>query len=422
MGFFYMFLKKLYFGAMLFCLNNSICLSIDMLQIKRIETPTRIQIDHEKAFSYQRQLKRYAVKIGTSATVLVTMYVAYKASQYFKDIDRKLEKVDKRIVEVEEAMQAELEKNVLNSPVEKKTKGSLSSNVELITTSGPAKRVLNGVRFGAVGAKDFIADLGKSVVESCPTFFSGMILSTFWHQVCSRIVEASRLETLSWYIDEHTQTWTLFDDIALACAPYDLQSELLSLSQIQDKGGVCLNSYVDDLAELVKRHKKSSVGPDFFEYSSSALKDSYEQKSLELTKLQNYAVPNIAKRKRAICEGLKAGLLFQSDEVGRQNLADLVNLLTDQVQKIVTFALMHVDKNRSRLSKEIIVRGEKRVVQMISVMNRYLDQMEVLLNMNNVELESMSVANKGMFTSTYEFEQLFKEQVNILNRYCSLIN
>ncbi len=83
---------------------------------------------------------------------------------------------------------------------------------------------------------------------------------------------------------------------------------------------------------------------------------------------------------------------------------------------------MHIDNRRSVLPKATITRGQKRVEQMVENTNRYLETMEQLLNMEYAELEGMSVANKGMFTCTYEFEKLFREQLAVLHRYCSLIS
>lgn len=417
-----MFLKKSYLLPIIFCWNSFFCFSVETLQLNRVGIPTKIQIDQERNDFYQRELKRYVVKVGTTASVLVMMYITYKASEYFKDIDKRLEKVDKRVVNVEKVTEVELQKITTDNFVEKKVTVSSGAGIETMSILAPVKWIAGGIKFGVIGTKNFVTDLGKCIIESCPTFVTGMMLSTLWQQACSRVIEASKLETLSWYIEHHTQTWSLFHDITLACVPYDLHSELLSLQQAQDKAGLCIRSYVDELMELVDSHKKDSVHDGYFEYSCDNLKKGYGQKSFELIELQNYAAPNIAKRKRAIQEGLQAGLLFQPDETGRQNLVDLANLLSEQVQKIIAFTVMHVDKNRSGLSKETIARGEKRIAQMIDMMNRYLDQMEQLLNMNGLELEGMSIANKGMFTCTYEFERLFREQVNILHRYCSLIS
>lgn len=407
---------------MIFCFVESLCASSERLQLKRITIPSQMQLEHEKTVFYQRQIKRYLVRVGTTASILAVMYITYKATEYFKEIDKRVEKVNRRVAAIETITDVESKKNDQRDLVSHKAVDQASAKIEPVTLFGPIKLVGNGIKHGAVSAKNFMVDLGKCVIESCPNFITGMMLSTLWQQAYSRIVEASKLETLSWYIDEYTQTWLLFHDISLACVPYDLHSELLSLQQIDHKAGVSVRSYVDELAELVANHKENCTNDGYFEYASNNIKKGYGQKSFELTELQNYAAPNIAKRKRATQEGLQAGFLFQTDQVARQNLADLTNLLADQMQKIINFAVMHIDKNRSKLSQEIIDRGQKRVAQIIDSMNRYLDQMESLLSMSDQELEGMSIAHKGMFTCTYEYERLFREQVNILHRYCSFIS
>lgn len=415
-----MFLKKSCLLLIVFCINSLKCLPIETFQLQRITVPTRDQVELERGSFYQRELKRSAIKVGGAAAVLVALYVTYRAGEYFKKLDSQLETVDKRVANIELNEKAFFKNMALkNIDLEKNSLIEKGSVIEPAAALSSAKWIFNGIKSGASGTKNFAGDLGKSLIGSCPTFLTSIMLSTLWQQISSRVIQASMLETLSWYIEEHTQIWPLFHDISLASVSYDLQSELLSLQQVDNRARVCVRSYADDLAQLVKNHKEDCPDDGYFEHVSKGLKKEYEQKSIELSKLQNYAIPNIAKRKRAILQAESS--LFLSDQVGRQNIAELVDFLTSEIQKMITFSAMHIDMHCSHLSKETIARGKKRVMQITDVTNRYLDHMELLLNMDSRELESMSITNKGVFTCTYEFERLFREQVGILHRYCLCI-
>lgn len=418
LGCLYMILAKRCQFLFVFYFMSSYCLPIEMFQLPRVAIPSKIQMDHEKTAFSQRQMKRFVVKCGTTAAVLVLMYAAFKASEYFDDIDKRLETVDKRVFEVEKEVSFDRKPRNLEK---KDTVVSTEISTRPVTIFAPIVWTAQGIKSCVVGTQNFVTDLGKCVIKSCPTFITGMILSSFWQHICNRIIEASKQETISWYIASHTQVWGLFHDITLACIPYDLYSELLSLQQVQDKAGICKQSYVDEFSEIVRQNKQDSMPEGYFDYSCGELKKDYAKKSLELAQLQDYAAPNIAKRKRVIHNGLQDGSLFQSDVTARQNLVDLITMLTTQVQQVVSFATMCIDNHRSCLSQECVARGEKRINQIIESMNQYLDQMECMLNMSHEQLEGLSIAHKGMFTCTYEYERLFREQINVLHRYCSLI-
>lgn len=404
---------------MIFMMSAHLCVSVDTVQLSRVTIPQKAHIYQEKSSMNQRQMKRYFVKFGTTAGILVMMYATYKASEYFKDMNRHIEHVDQRVAGIEQKVKIELPKkgvDVLQVIPPVSSQSSDSYNV-----LAPIKMVAGGVKSVAVGTKNFVRDIGKCMIESSPTFITGMVLTSLWQSVVQRIVEASKQESISWYIDNHTQLWPVCSDLKSACVPFDIHSELLSLQQVGDKSGVQVKAFVSEIVDLVKDNKESGLHDGYLEHCCDELKKSYAKKGDELEQLQDYAAPNIAKKKRAVESGLGGTTLFATEEMTRQNIVDLCNMLTQQIQKVAAFAMVLIDNRRDVLEKTTVARGEKKVAQLITITNNYLDAMELLLNMNLQDLEAMSVANKGLFTCTYEFEKLFREYVSTLNRYCVLI-
>lgn len=373
---------------------------------------TMEQVAIEKRNYVDRQLRRLTVKVGTSAAILFATYVAYNARKCFKELGNQLSHVGQRIAVVENAVEAS-RLSAIKSSEEQRVQNS-TKLVDRGSGFNPASWLVNGT-------KNFAIDIGRCVVDTFPSFISGMVFTTLWQQICNRIVDASRQESLLWYVEQHTQLLPLFHDLTMSCIPYDLWSELLSLQQVHDKATNQMNAYVADLSELKEGARDGFLGDEYFDFSREALKKNHAKNGSELAQLQNYAAPNIAKRKRAIEKGLHGGTLFEEGDAGKQNIVDLCTMLAEQIQQLLSFAMMHMENRHAELPKATTDRGRKRIDQIIVITNNYLEHIERLLNMNYEELESMSVTNRGMFTMTYEFERLLKEHVSILHRYCMLI-
>lgn len=414
-----MFLRKQYIVWFCIGLYSTACASSQMYVLPRIAHPVAQQIEIEEKNYKDRQLKRFAVKIGTSTAVLLAIYATYNASRYFKELDRRMSRVDQRIADVEKTVDPSMLKTVAS--VQIPASNNSEKFVKNESSFNPVSWLAGGVKSGVSGTKNIVTDIGKCIIQSFPTFISGMAISTLWEQICRRIVEASKQESLFWYLEQQTELWPLLQDITVNCIPYDVQAELLSLQQVHDKSTDQMNAYVEDLAELKAGKSDGFIGSDYFDYSSGELKNAYMKKGSELARLQNYAVSNIAKRKRAVEQGLSGAMLFEDGVVGKKNIADLCTMLTGQIQKVLAFVEMHMQKRHAELSTATIERGRIRINQVIMTTNKYVERVEQLLNLDDERLNSMSIANQGLFTVTYEFERLLREHFVVLHRYCMLI-
>lgn len=387
------------------------CLSIDPIKLVRVTTPLKTQIDQEKNSMNRRELNRSLIRFGSTAGILVMLYATYKATLYFQDTNQQIKSVDQRVSGIEKGIAPIKKDTPVHVPKIPEAQGSLTA----------MQMVVDGLKASAIGTKDFVRDIGKCLIQTSLTVIPGMVLNSLWQSVAHRIVEASKQESISWYITNHTQLWPVLDDLKSSCIPYDIHSELLSLEQSKNKSGVQLKAVIADMVELSKESSNLKEQELYFDYCCKDLQKKYAKSGDELELLQNYAAPHIAQKKRAVESGLAATQLFANEEIVKHNIADLCTVVAGQIQKVVSFSMMHIDNGRSTLQQATVERGEKRVQLMIDAANKYFDAMEQLLNMNLKDLEAMSMANKGMFTCTYEFDRLFKEYSTALNRYCMLI-
>ncbi len=392
-------------------ITTNLCLSIDPIKLIRVTAPLKTQIDQEKSSMNRRELNRSLIRVGSTAGILVMLYATYKATLYFNDMNQQINSVDQRVSGIEKGIAPIKKDTPVHVPKIPEAQGSLTA----------MQMVVDGLKASAIGTKDFVRDIGKCLIQTSLTVIPGMVLNSLWQSVTHRIVEASKQESISWYITNHTQLWSVLDDLKSACIPYDIHSELLSLEQSKNKAGVQLQAVIADMVDLSKERSNLKEQDGYFDYCCKDLQKKYAKKGDELEQLQNYAAPHIAQKKRAVESGLAATQLFANEEMIKRNIVDLCTLVADQIQKVVSFAMMHIDNGRSALPKATIERGEQRVQLMIDAANKYFDAMEQLLNMNLKDLEKMSMANKGIFTCTYEFDRLFKEYTTALNRYCVLI-
>ena len=416
-----MSLSKQLFLFMIFNINNATYLSSEIYTLPRISIPTSSQINIEKNNYSSRQNKKLAIKLGSCAMLLAVMYMTYNTNKYFKKNDQRMDKNDQRVVKVEKALESiiDISKSQQNiPPTEDKIQ---SSHTNISFDLNPIKLFSKAAMSTAIGTKNFITDIGKCIIETCPIYITGIFFTTSLQLISNSIIEASKQETLTWYIEQHTQIWSLFKDITHISITFDPHSDLISLPRVNEKSISQMNAYLQDISNFSQEKKDGLINNDYFDHACNELQKNRTTECGELEKLQNLAIENITKRKRAISFGLNNSELFQDEASLKHHVVDLCTMLTEQIQKVLSFTIMHINKNRLILPKTTIERGEKKISIIIIITNKYIDLMEKLLNMNSKELENMSIENRGMFTCTYEFEKSFKDHISILHRYCALI-
>lgn len=401
----------------------------EVFYLKRVQSPSVHQVKTEKADQLKRQVKRYGVKYGSILSIMLAMYVSYKASEYFKDHEKKIKKleIDAQEAKANRAIAASIVDDWISRSKAlvgyAETESKSSSGDSSSSLLAPVWWVTGGVKSVGSGFYGFGRDLGKCFIESAPTFITGMVLTSGWNNLMEKRSDALRQESISWFIDKHTKLWPLFVDLKSSCVQYDLYSDLLSVKNLHGSASVHMKSFIKDLTELVKVRKEDDMLDDaFFEYQCDELRKQYAKKGSEVEVLQNYAAPAMAKRKRIIDGNFDEAYLFGMGKIGKQDIVDMCDVLVGQVQKVAAFATVHLDNYRDTLSASCIKRGENKITQMIDVTNAYLDHMEKLLNTDLKDLVEVSKANHGMFTSTYEFEKCYRDIVNNIHRYCMMIN
>lgn len=398
--------------------SNSI-FSSQVFCLKQVQAPSVSQIKVEREAQWQRQAKRFAVRYGSIVAIVGALYVSYKASEYFKDMAKDVE----RLKETEAC-------NKLADKLEdiKKAKKEMKNDIVQSTEQGasllkPVWWVTSGIKSFGGSAVSFGKDLGKCFIESAPLFIAGKVLDTGWTNLSDKRFEALKQESITWFFENNTTLPTLFVDLKTSCVPYDLYSDLLSNETLNGKASTHMKSFVKSLSDLVKAHKDEDILDDeFFEYQCDEVKKQFMKKGSEVEVLQNYATPAAAKKQRVMNGDAESAYLFGTAKIGKQDITDLCNVLVTDVQRMAAFATVHIDKHRDILSAASVKRGENKVKQMIEVTNVYLAEMQNLLNTDIKDLIEISKSNHGMFTITYEFEKVFKEIVTNIHRYCLMID
>lgn len=171
-----------------------------------------------------------------------------------------------------------------------------------------------------------------------------------------------------------------------------------------------MKAFVTDLIGSAKdyMHEEVFKDPHYFAFLLDSMKKKYTRTSGELEKLQDYVVPAVSKRNRAMVDN-HAELLFADDMNRRKDMAAMCDVIAADMEKVMAFALMCGPRQQGR------------VMDMIASCNDFLAHMETLLNATPEKLAQLSKADRGMFTSIYEYERLFDEQMNFLHRYCKLV-
>ncbi len=365
-----------------------------------------VQAGQEKQARLYRQ---YAIKVATVIAVVGALYTTYQASQYFKVVDEKVDAITKKTQH-------------LPMPSEQVTQPQIPSQV-VAQPSSWLMAPVHALQAGAISVKNVVQDTSKCLIGALPTLMSSVLFTTFWQQASDRIAQACKQETLLGYVGEHTQLKLIFSDLLLASIPHDPWATLLSLSYVQNQMDAMLRDCAAACDGLEQQQKKSGLADDdYAHFASRELYKKYARQGSELDALQNYVVPHIAVIARAAqSKSLDQTLLFESPQQSKQNIADLCSLLIADMQKVLTFALACAQIQGQVVHPTMQARLQMRLAQIIDGANQYISSMETMLVMPAAELEQLSKNNRGMFTSTYEFERFLQEQWQTIHRYCKLM-
>lgn len=397
---------------------------ISSFQLARLSNPDEKSISVERDKSNARYFHKHVVTTGIAVSVIVALYVAYQVREAF--IARDAERVAllaeqqtsyKKQVELVELLKVSDQKQAVLIELLKANAVPLTSVVApvLVPTSASSINVSMPSKEGwgswvVSGTKSFAWGTSKFMADSALLLASGTILNGFYNYTVNKIAQVHADETVLWYAYEQTKISNLFNDLKLYATDYDLYATLLSTEAFNQDAQLHLQAFVQDLLGAVNNHIKNEIFADqgYFGFLVNEMKKKYVRKGIELEKLNDYIVPAIAKRNRALIDD-QVSMLFAQDENRRNDIAEMCNLLSEEMTKLTAFIAL-----RGGLAKKA------RIEDIVAAFNAFLDHMEKLLNSTPAELEQYSKANRGMFTSIYEYEKLFSEQINFLHRYCKL--
>lgn len=414
------FNQKAFFFLMLFCPVVSVGSdhiaqvvadeSIPSFQLARLNSPDEKSIIIEREKANIRWLHKHVVTTGIAVGVIVALYAAYRIREAFiaRDGERvallaekqTVQKTQKELLELLKELKGNVQLTPILAPV---AVAMPPSAVVIPSKEGWGSWVVSGAKSFGWGTSKFMADSALLLV-------SGSVVNGFYDYTVNKISQAHADETVLWYAYEQTKIPNLFNDLKLYAIDYDLYATLLSAQVFNQDAQLHLQSFVQDLLGAVNTHIKNEIFADqgYFGFLVNEMKKKYVRKGIELEKLNEYIVPTSAKRNRALVDE-QVSILFATDVNRRNDIALMCNLLSEEMTKLTAFITL-----RGGMAKKA------RIEDMIVTFNAFLAHMEKLLNSTPDELKKLSKVDRGMFTSIYEYEKLFSEQISFLHRYCKL--
>lgn len=359
--------------------------SVDFLQLSRVAAPDSAHVAKERTKADQRLLKKHVVTAAVVVAVIAGFVLACEMSE--RDRKNKDELSKKDWVLADAARKASASKTP--TPVE--PEGWFS--------------------WAMTKTQSFGSSFAGMIGSSAQLLVAGIVTNAAWSYVQNKISQAYQDETMLWYAHNQTKIPQLFNDLKSYAVDYDLYSSLLSAELFNQDAQLHMKAFVADLIGSAQDYMKEEIfkDPHYFAFLLDEMKKKYTRKSNELEKLQEYVVPMVGKRHRALAQN-HMELLFADDMGRRKDIAQMCDTLAVDMEKLMAFALMRGPRQKGR------------IMDMVASCNDFLVHMEMLLNATPEKLAELSKADRGMFTCIYEYEKLFGEQVNFLHRYCKLIH
>lgn len=355
---------------------------IQSFQLTRVTSPDAAAIIKEVKKADARVFKKYVVTGTVAVSALLAMYLCYQ---------------------IRDAAAANDAIRFILVPKD-------TDVAKVSKASNPAAPAQSWVSWIGQNAKNTGLGMGKFFADSGLLLVSSIVMNGAYTYAANKWNQVYVEETVLWYAHEQTKIPNLFNDLKLYATDYDLYASLLSAELFSLDAQVQMKAFVKNLVESAQSYLGNDVfqDPAYFQYLLNDMKKKYVQKGKELEKLQEFVVPAAGKRHRALIQE-HATALFTKDMNRRADIANMCEMLAQEMKRLVAFIEMRGG-----------LRYKARIADMVDSCNAFLAQMEKLLNSTPQELQALSKNDCGMFTSIYEYEKLFSEQINFLHRYCKL--
>lgn len=353
----------------------------NMVALPRIVEPARAELLQQKKLQDKRLLCRYSLTAAAAGTACALLY---GASAF------------RRVHEQHKMQQMELV-----------PKGSLVPKPA--DTGNDDGWMMQGCKTFSKGVVNLSWDMSRFFADAVSMLSAGLIASTVYDKIKEQFAQLYQVETVLWFVHTQTQIDAIFADLKEYATVHDRHSVLLGADRLSQDGSAQVKLFARDLVRVIASQHEAIGGKDFADFQAHLLSEKYGQAADEAATLSNHMTPHAAEFARAAKQD--DGSAF--DQLKRiqslQNIEQLCILLRHEIQKVVAFIKIHRHRCPQRI-QDLIVSG-----------NQYLQEMETLLNASTNQLENMSKNQQGMFTITYEYERMLKQQIIFLHKYCKIV-
>lgn len=369
-------LRKINFIIALLCAMplSMVSQSDAVFVLSRLSHPDKGMVQEQRSLQKKRAIYKYALTGLVATAVGAGLYASFK-------------------------IQASVDGDKFD-----KVKKLLESSKDVI--AGESNGWLTSLTCNFKNACVAVASLFASTIAYSTT---NLIIGGVYQSVARNLQMAYSEESLLWFVQTLSDIEPIFAALKSQTVEYDLHSALLSAEMFSQDYAVHAKAFVQDVVDAASQR---STGNDPFmdgyaDYLLEAIKKKYTSRSQSFENLQEEMLPYVACKDR-VCNNKGPVDLFNRDGQHRQDIADLCTFLVENMKKMLAFVQLHNHKQSHR------------IMDLIHSCNLYIQQMESMLNMSSQQLQEMSKAQQGMFTLTYEYHQLFTQEITFLHKHCKI--
>jgi hypothetical protein len=235
-----------------------------------------------------------------------------------------------------------------------------------------------------------------------PALISGKILDYGWSKISKAISDPIRDESLYWFYYNHTKISDLIDVIKLHSVPLDPDSFYLDYETNQMGQKVALQAFMEEVKVAV-----SSEDNFLKALLPQRTARKHVRQAKYLAALEDDAL---------ITEGMKQCKMFVADSeknadnaqnrFSRSIIQSFVFKLKSDIEKLLSFALAR---------HTVLTIENDMVQQLIALTNKYIQDVEDLLNLSDEELAVASQEKRGLFTKIFDFTKYFNDCFKTMN-------
>lgn len=380
--------------------------------LPRVHFPDQRAIQDQAHEQNIRKISKYLKGVSATVGLGTILYFAYQIHQHavrielesaFLEQEKRLHAIDKKLFEKYCTQKTIIDKNVSNVQVKDLSMLDVqSSSVE----NGLFQQFFSNVKSFGWSSSKFVADSILLIVSSS-------VANCVYEYMKHKINQAFSEDTIFWYISEHTKLSWIFSDLKTYAVDYDIYASVLSAELFNQDAHVQMKALLKDLHQVVLSNASVDdlQSSTYWTYLFDEVKKKYIKKSSNFEQRQDFVDMALIKQHR-IVQDQDAIFLFIQDMNRRYAMHQFCNYCAQDMQKLINFISFKIHVNSLTSEKACFVQ------ELVDLTNNFLEYMQILLNSSLDELTALSKQDKGMFTSVYEFEKIFNEQMSFLHRYC----